>query len=37
VELVADVTPDNEQIMVLFKLANIGSPFGVDLMGSSGN
>ena len=35
VELVADVTPDNEQIMVLFKLANIGAPFGVDLMGSS--
>jgi LPS-assembly protein len=32
VELVADVTPDNEQVMVLFKLANIGSPFGVDLM-----
>ncbi len=37
VELVADVTPDNEQIMVLFKLANIGTPFGVDLMGSSGD
>ncbi|CAK8721869.1 LPS-assembly protein LptD [Candidatus Electrothrix laxa] len=35
VELVADVTPDNEQVMVLFKLANIGAPFGVDLMGSS--
>jgi LPS-assembly protein len=35
VELVADITPDNEQVMVLFKLANIGSPFGVDLMGSS--
>ncbi|MGB5684987.1 MAG: LPS assembly protein LptD [Candidatus Electrothrix sp.] len=35
VELVADVTPDNEQVMVLFKLANIGSPFGVDLMGNS--
>jgi LPS-assembly protein len=35
VELVADVTPDNEQVMVLFKLANIGAPFGLDLMGSS--
>jgi LPS-assembly protein len=31
VELVADVTPENEQVMVLFKLANIGSPLGVDL------
>ncbi len=37
VELVADVTPDNEQVMVLFKLANIGSPFGVDLMANSGD
>ncbi|WPD23050.1 MAG: LPS assembly protein LptD [Candidatus Electrothrix scaldis] len=35
VELVADVTPDNEQVMVLFKLANIGAPFGFDLMTSS--
>lgn len=35
VELVADVTPDNEQVMILFKLANIGTPFGVDLMTSS--
>ncbi|XOF35140.1 MAG: LPS-assembly protein LptD [Candidatus Electrothrix sp. YB6] len=32
VELAADVTPDNEQIMVMFKLANIGAPFGIDLM-----
>ncbi|MCI5159176.1 MAG: hypothetical protein D3906_12240, partial [Candidatus Electrothrix sp. AUS1_2] len=35
VELAADVTPDNEQVMILFKLANIGSPFGFDLMTGS--
>jgi LPS-assembly protein len=35
VELAADVTPDNEQIAIMFKLANIGTPFGVDLMGGS--
>ncbi len=32
VELAADVTPDNEQVTIMFKLANIGTPFGVDLM-----
>ncbi|MCI5114655.1 MAG: LPS-assembly protein LptD [Candidatus Electrothrix sp. AW1] len=35
VEFVADITPENEQYMILFKLANIGTPFGIDLMGSS--
>ncbi|MCI5223273.1 MAG: LPS-assembly protein LptD, partial [Candidatus Electrothrix sp. AR4] len=35
-ELAADVTPNNEQVTIMFKLANIGTPFGMDLMGSGG-
>jgi hypothetical protein len=30
VELGAETTPDNEQITIMFQLANIGAPFGVD-------
>ena len=30
VELTAETTPENEQFMVMFQLANIGAPFGVD-------
>jgi LPS-assembly protein len=33
VELGAETTPDNEQITILFQLANIGADFGMDLMG----
>ncbi|MGX9726891.1 MAG: LPS-assembly protein LptD [Candidatus Electronema sp. VV] len=31
VELGAETTPDNEQITIMFQLANIGAPFGLDL------
>jgi LPS-assembly protein len=30
VELAAETTPDNEQITLMFQLANIGAPFGID-------
>jgi LPS-assembly protein len=30
VELGAETTPDNEQITIMFQLANIGAPFGMD-------
>ncbi len=33
VELGAETTPDNEQVTILFQLANIGADFGMDLMG----
>ncbi|CAK8717268.1 MAG: LPS-assembly protein [Candidatus Electronema aureum] len=33
VELGAETTPDNEQITIMFQLANIGAPFGMDLLG----
>ncbi len=33
VELGAETTPDNEQVTILFQLANIGAPFGMDLLG----
>ncbi len=33
VELAAETTPDNEQITIMFQLANIGAPFGLDLLG----
>ena len=32
VELIAETTPDNEQVGIMFHLANIGTPFGVDFM-----
>lgn len=33
VELAGETTPGNEQITLMFQLANIGAPFGMDLMG----
>jgi hypothetical protein len=33
VELAGETTPGSEQITLMFQLANIGAPFGMDLMG----
>jgi LPS-assembly protein len=33
VEFAADQTPGNEKYTVMFRLANIGSPFGLDMPG----
>lgn len=33
VELNTNYTPGNKQIMVVFRLANIGNPFGIDMPG----
>jgi LPS-assembly protein len=34
VELAANTTPDDEQVTIMFRLANIGTPIGFDLMGT---
>ncbi len=33
VELAGDNTPGNEQISIMFRLANIGAPIGFDMLG----
>jgi LPS-assembly protein len=33
VELAAETTPGNEQVTLMFQLANIGAPFGLDVVG----
>ena len=35
VELSSNYTPDDQIFMVTFRLANIGSPFGIDLPGGN--
>ena len=35
VELAADMTPGNETYTIMFRLANIGAPIGLDLAGQS--